>query len=130
MGIEPAENKGVSSTMTNAKEELSAVLDSLDGSPTIEAARFAFGEDPGWNFAEVPEEDTFVLLGSPLRVDEMWAFLDREYYSGYGSQDLFGTVWLSDGTWLTRGEYDGSEWWVHHARPPRPTKETPWEPKG
>lgn len=41
--------------------------------------------------------------------------LDFEYYNGYGGQELFGVVYCRDDknepVWLTRGEYDGSEWW-------------------
>jgi hypothetical protein len=37
--------------------------------------------------------------------------LDFEYDSGYGTQELYGTIWCTDGSWYTRGEYDGSEWW-------------------
>jgi len=43
--------------------------------------------------------------------------LDFEYYDGYGGQELFGTIWFTDGTWATRGEYDGSEWWELHKLP-------------
>jgi len=43
--------------------------------------------------------------------------LNVEYDSGYGGQQLFGTIWMVDGTWWTRGEYDGSEWWQHHECP-------------
>lgn len=39
--------------------------------------------------------------------------LDFYYNNGFGSQYIFGTVWLDDGTWLERGECDGSEWWNH-----------------
>ena len=46
--------------------------------------------------------------------------LDFSYDSGFGGQELFGTIWLEDGTWLTRGEYDGSEWWEHNVLPPIP----------
>ena len=46
--------------------------------------------------------------------------LDVEYDDGYGSQELFGTVWLKDGTWMDRGEYDGSEWWNHQVCPDVP----------
>lgn len=46
--------------------------------------------------------------------------LDFEYDHGYGIQHLFGTVWLKDGTWLQRGEYDGSEWWDHRIYPTIP----------
>ncbi len=44
---------------------------------------------------------------------EFWGDLDFNYYSGYGGQELYGTVWFEDGTWMTRREYDGSEWWEH-----------------
>jgi hypothetical protein len=43
--------------------------------------------------------------------------LDFKYDAGYGGQELYGLVWLTDGTWLERGEYDGSEWWDHHICP-------------
>jgi hypothetical protein len=46
--------------------------------------------------------------------------LDFEYDSGYGGQELFGTVWFKDGTWANRGEYDGSEWWDYHVCPTIP----------
>lgn len=41
--------------------------------------------------------------------------LDFDYDSGYGIQELFGVVYCKDSkdnpVWLTRGSYDGSEWW-------------------
>lgn len=43
--------------------------------------------------------------------------LDFEYDDGYGGQELFGIVWFNDGSWLERGEYDGSEWWVYRTTP-------------
>ena len=46
--------------------------------------------------------------------------LDFEYNNGFGSQELFGTVWFNDNTWLERKEYDGSEWWIHCKRPQIP----------
>lgn len=39
------------------------------------------------------------------------------YDDGYGSQRLFGVVVFKDGTWLERGEYDGSEWWEFKSTP-------------
>jgi hypothetical protein len=47
--------------------------------------------------------------------------LDIQYDSGYGGQRLFGIVWMQDGTWLSRGEYDGSEWWDWNKLPELPT---------
>lgn len=48
--------------------------------------------------------------------------LDFNYDAGFGGQELEGTVWLTDGTWLSRGEYDGSEWWEHNKLPDIPTE--------
>lgn len=44
------------------------------------------------------------------------------YDNGYGIQELDGIIWFTDGTWSTRGEYDGSEWWEDHIRPDVPEK--------
>jgi hypothetical protein len=52
--------------------------------------------------------------------DKFIESLDFEYYPGYGAQELFGVIWYIDGTWSTRGEYDGSEWWENHLRPQIP----------
>lgn len=53
-------------------------------------------------------------------LDEVLPRLDFEYDSGYGSQHIGGYIWYSDGTWSSRGEYDGSEWWVYHKCPTCP----------
>lgn len=37
--------------------------------------------------------------------------IDFEYDSGFGSDEIGGILWFTDGTWADRGEYDGSEWW-------------------
>ena len=46
--------------------------------------------------------------------------LDYEYDRGFGLQEVFGTIWLEDGTWFTRWEYDGSEGWEYHSMPEIP----------
>lgn len=48
------------------------------------------------------------------------AHLGFDYDAGYGSQELTGTIWFDDGSWSTRGEYDGAEWWENHKRPSVP----------
>jgi hypothetical protein len=48
--------------------------------------------------------------------------LDVIYDNGYGCQELYGTVWLTNGTWLSRGEYDGREWWQHNELPEIPAE--------
>ena len=40
-----------------------------------------------------------------------------KYNDGYGTQYWQGIILLDNGTWLTRGEYDGSEWWDYHKLP-------------
>ena len=46
--------------------------------------------------------------------------IDREYDDGYGGQELFGTIWYTDGTWSSRWEYDGSEGWEYNHVPTIP----------
>ena len=50
-----------------------------------------------------------------------WA-KDVNYNSDFGIQKLYGVVYLRDSkncpVWLTRGEYDGSEWWNVNSIPP------------
>lgn len=40
-----------------------------------------------------------------------------QYDEGYGRQQLFGDVVFNDGSWLSRHEYDGSEWWHYNIKP-------------
>ena len=64
-----------------------------------------------------------MLLPKGHTAEQLEAFIDSldfDYDSGYGAQELYGTVWLSDGSWLMRGEYDGSEWWERMFAPPVP----------
>jgi hypothetical protein len=46
--------------------------------------------------------------------------LDFTYGDGYGSQELYGTIWFENGYWAEREEYDGSEWWELRAYPTIP----------
>jgi hypothetical protein len=69
---------------------------------------------------EENEKDYKHVLTTGYTSDEYSQFLeslDKKYDSGYGGQRLFGTIWYKDGTWSSRGEYDGSEWWAHHTCP-------------
>lgn len=56
-------------------------------------------------------------------LEELQAFLDSlperaiNYDSGYGSQEWFGWISFTDGTWIEREEYDGSEWWASREQP-------------
>lgn len=101
----------------NAKEELCAILDRYD--VTIKCAEIT--TDP--YFA-----DECTVKPCSLKVghtnEELMAFLEHlniDYDNGYGGQNLFGVIWLTNGTWLSRGEYDGSEWWNYNIMPMIPT---------
>jgi hypothetical protein len=111
-------------TMQNARDELLRVLANLEIEPSaIRCASIKYNvENPD---AESWDEYVMVPVVLPLEhsPEEAEAFLqalDFEYYSGHGAQNLFGTVWLTFGRWLERGEYDGSEWWDVHAYPDIP----------
>ena len=67
-------------------------------------------------------EETFSLRKNHTSEEyiEFMDSLDIEYDKYGGGQELYGTVWLSNGTWLTRGEYDGNEWWERHVLPEIP----------
>ena len=103
--------------MTNAKEEL---LKLLEGKAKVKCATITKGyqydyEEPCLKF-ELKVNHT---------EEEFQSFLESlnfDYDSGFGGQELFGTVWLEDGTWCTRGEYDGSEWWEHNQLPEIPSE--------
>lgn len=65
----------------------------------------------------------FNSCGGIIRIEgtleEVIPLLDFEYDIGYGGQELFGYIWYDDGTWSSRGEYDGSEWWEYIKCPDR-----------
>ena len=64
---------------------------------------------------------TFLTTGyTKEEWDQFLSDIDKEYDDGYGGQELYGTIWYKDGTWSTRGEYDGSEWWDYHSVPEIP----------
>jgi len=66
-----------------------------------------------------------IYLKSGYTSDEYDQFLksiDFEYDTGFGSQNLFGTIWCDYGRWFKRGEYDGSEWWESHQYPAIPAE--------
>ena len=68
-----------------------------------------------------------VVATAQPTAEELHEKLDFIYHSSYGGQELFGCVWLKDGSWMTRGEYDGSEWWEHNKRPKHPNFKKLWE---
>lgn len=97
--------------MTNAKEEL------LNNKyfTTDKAVDYCFIQLEQYN-ADIKDDVIRTICSGPLNLDT----LDFTYDNGYGGQELFGYIVFTDGTWLERAEYDGSEWWTYKQIPPRP----------
>jgi hypothetical protein len=102
--------------MTNAKAELQSHIESI-GAPAVYYVSVSFDKSC------FPHKKP--LVGT---LEEVLPLLDFNYDSGFGGQELFGTVWYLDGTWSDRREYDGSEWWEHQVCPPLPQGVPPSTP--
>ena len=98
--------------MTNALNELKAHLTEIDAE--IVCAEISLG------YIDTKELASLEVGYSPTDLGKFFVALNIDYDSGYGGQELFGTIWLTNGVWLTRGEYDGSEWWDVHTYPAIP----------
>ncbi len=100
--------------MTNAKQELLGIL---KDNARLKCALISYEES--W---DSKKEIILSLNYTESEYNQFLKNLDFSYDSGYGGQELYGTVWLEDGTWLSRGEYDGSEWWDHNVLPAVPSQ--------
>lgn len=97
----------------NAKKEL---LETLEAKK-IKCASITYG------CYRIEEQKINLKVGyNEEQFSEFLSSLDFDYDDGYGTQKLHGIVWLEDGTWLSRGEYDGSEWWIHNQLPEIPSE--------
>jgi hypothetical protein len=97
----------------NARQELQQEFNRIGKKPVCAMIHDAWGSGDG----------ILVLLKKGYTDQEFEQFmhdLDFDYDAGYGMQYIDGTVWFDDGTWLSRGEYDGSEWWVYLGTPQIP----------
>ena len=103
--------------MINAKQEL---LQLLEGKAKVKCVKITKGYQ--YDDEDQCPEYVLKLSHSEQEFNDFLKLLDFEYDSGYGGQELYGTVWLEDGTWCTRGEYDGSEWWEHNVLPTIPAE--------
>jgi hypothetical protein len=103
--------------MANVWHELAKILDFTEVKAIVLRMKFpAYEEDDvdyilGCSIQNFQDEESY----APLQ--DFHEKFDVEYDSGYGSQELYGTIWMLDGTWWSRCEYDGSEWWEHHVCP-------------
>jgi len=66
-------------------------------------------------------DDIESVQGGDVRIsiDRFKKLANREYDDGYGAQEVAEdlVILLKDGSWLSRAEYDGSEWWRFNKRP-------------
>ena len=108
--------------MKNAKEEFigSNTLEELF--KAMKCASLCFNDYDFNNYGE-NERDTRIVLKVGYTMEDLQSFLvelDFDYDSGYGTQRLHGLVLNHNGSYFTRGEYDGSEWWDYHNTPEVP----------
>lgn len=92
----------------NAKEELQEILKPYtERGLDLVCAEITHQSDWG-------EDTSKIILKLGHTKEQAQAFynqLNFKYNNGYGTQELYGTVWLTYGVWLSRWEYDGSEGW-------------------
>lgn len=99
----------------NAKQELLGILEGKSG---IKCADLQYDDNTNYFLRENIINKFFLEpIHNEKDEEDFLNSLDFEYDSGYGTQELEGVVWLVDGTWLERGEYDGAEWWEHKVVP-------------
>jgi len=104
--------------MINARDEF--VKSVGETSRQVMAAKIEHCNRGHYSFVNVLLRDQY----SAEEYEEFLSQLDFDYDNGYGRQCLYGTIWLRDGSWMERYEYDGSEEWVWKIRPPLPPELT------
>ena len=77
-----------------------------------------------------PEQITFIGSRSGSHGctwEEFKSIANVEYNDGYGGQEVAVdlVIVFNDGSWLSRGEYDGSEWWDYNKTPRQPSQYKP-----
>ena len=110
--------------LKNAKNELLGLI-AASGSEILCAELFytpsllwSMDED---NNAPPSKEISLKANHTEEELQEFLNSLDFGYDSGYGGQELFGTVWFKNPEiWAVRDEYDGSEWWNIVSKPEIP----------
>lgn len=99
--------------MKNAKQEFLNVI----GNDNVIASYISYGSGYYGDKVSILE----LRLGHTQ--EDYQAFVDKldfNYNDGYGSQNLYGTIWCKNSVWFDRGEYDGSEWWNRNEYPAIP----------
>lgn len=66
------------------------------------------------------KEDVKYVCGEDFQISlgQFWELSDTDYNSSYGAPEIATDLTLiGDDFWMTRGEYDGDEWWDFHTMP-------------
>ena len=96
------------STM-NAREELQEIL-KKQKEKGLDLVCAEIQHEVGWGEDHATKIE-LKLAHTPEEAEAFFDALNFNYNDGYGTQELYGTVWLTYGVWLSRWEYDGSEGW-------------------
>ena len=96
--------------MINARQELISALEQVDKVRPADVVAFNI------QIKDCHDGILHSCKGTTLTPDALEK-LDVVYDNGFGSQHLFGYVLFNDNTWLSRHEYDGSEWWEYNHPP-------------
>lgn len=92
----------------NAKEEFLEITEGLE----IKCVEIRL-----YNNKRISTKTTLAVNYTQDKYDKFLEDIDKEYDSGYGLQELYGTIWLKNGDWIDRYEYDGSERWELRTAP-------------
>ncbi len=93
--------------MTNAKEEILELLEK----ESIEAIRLG---QKGWDYNDKPPRQ----YSTAREIEEALRILDFEFSDGFGSENGY-SLWVWSKSWIiTKGCYDGSEWYTRIPRNP------------
>ena len=95
----------------NAKEEFLEITEGLE----VKCVEIQL-----YNNERISTKTTLAVNYTQDEYDKFLEDIDKEYDSGYGLQELYGTIWLKNGDWIDRYEYDGSERWELRTAPPIP----------
>lgn len=108
----------------NTKEELLSKLEQIEkwyGGTKMICATITHEPYGYWHDEDYqPKPHVLKQNYTPVELKKFLNSIDFDYDSGYGSQQLFGTVWFTNGIWMDRHEYDGSEHWDIHRYPAIP----------
>lgn len=95
----------------NAKEEFLEITEGLE----VKCVEIQL-----YNNKRISTKTTLAVNYTQDEYDKFLEDIDKEYDSGYGLQELYGTIWLKNGDWIDRYEYDGSERWELRKAPTIP----------